>query len=132
MYSNSHKHYKNELSKEKLFRKSFQTGSDLSCWFSVPLSYIIKRTQISLTSLTILKINSPTNQSTSEGSETSADKYLTRQIQSSGYIFVGAIFSLVSKIRGQKMITENIPGRFEFSLLRAFQRWSRDCFNTKT
>ena len=41
----------------------------------------IEHTQISLTSLNTLKINSRTNRGTSEGSETSADEYSTRRIQ---------------------------------------------------
>ena len=39
---------------------------------------IVERTHDNLTSLTTLKINSRTNEGTSEGSETSADKYLTK------------------------------------------------------
>ena len=42
---------------------------------------IIERTQISLTSLTNWKIDSPTNQGTLEGPETSEQEYSMRQIQ---------------------------------------------------
>ena len=39
------------------------------------------------------------------------------------------MFSLVLKLRVQKMITVNIPGRSKFSSPRAFHRWSRSCCN---
>ena len=73
----------------------------------------IERTQISLTSLPTLKINCRTNQGTSEGSETSADEYLTRRIRFFfGYFCSNSVFPYlkneISKMNFTKIVKADL------------------------